>query len=115
MDGLECKRCSAPDTFDDVCDSCDEELSGRVDRLMERAKKAQEKAKALVEDENFDPTDVDGFIDFLGRLKMEWEGYMKLAEIQNRLWFDPQYLEREIEAATNQKWIKKHREMGRDE
>lgn len=47
MDGLECKRCKEPDTFEDLCEDCDAIVYARTDRLIRRSRKAKIEAEEL--------------------------------------------------------------------
>ena len=126
MDGLECKRCQEPDTFEVLCNDCEATVFGRTDRLIARSKRAKEKAEIVcdklgaealraltgLDDEvtdlelfsafnrqEFDgSTSSDKFFLCLQLLKLEdeCEGYAELAEMSCRVPGDDNYLKGQI-------------------
>jgi ribosomal protein L37E len=126
MDGLQCKRCQEPDTFEVLCGECEAAVFGRTDRLIKRSQQAKDKAeevcgklgpmalKALtkLDDEVSEVelfaafkrqefTDSDTVLKYtlclrLLQLEDEREGYAELAEMSARIPFDDKYLEDRI-------------------
>ena len=124
MDGLQCKRCKSPDTFEVLCDDCQKEVFDRTDCLIERSKDSKEKAETyctklgetaikilislgddVTEDELFGafrrrfghwaPEKFSSCLQLI-KLEDEREGYAELAELSCRIFFDENYLEQQI-------------------
>ena len=133
MDGTECKRCKEPDTFDTFCDECDDLIFKRTNKLIARSRNAKNQAdtvckllgfgslhtldefKASTTDQELSEIassikdTTENHKKFLlclrlQRFEEERDGWAELAMMSNRIPFDDDYLQAEIEAATNYKW-----------
>jgi hypothetical protein len=109
IDDTECLRCKEPFAFEVLCDSCDRDTTKRVERLFNRASEAQEKGRRLAKE----PQD-DINLDLVLKCGREWEGYLELAKIQNQIFFNPDYIYKEIEN-TQKMDVLKYDRIGRDE
>jgi len=94
IDGIQCKRCGQADTFDVLCVSCDNETSDRICRFFNLAKAAQEKGQQLSKKPQ-DQIDVERVI----KCGREWEGYMHLAKLQNQMFYDNEFMSKQVEHA----------------
>jgi len=130
MDGTECKRCKEPDTFDTFCDECDDLIFKRTNKLIARSRNAKNNADTVCKLlgigslHTFDefkeshtdqeaseiasgiestPENYKKFLlcSRLTQLIQERDGWAELAMMSNRIPFDDDYLQAEIEAA---KW-----------
>ena len=88
IDGIQCKRCGEADTFDTLCDTCDQETADRVERLFDRATAAQKKGQRLAAE--------DASVERVLKCGREWEGYLNLAKIQNQIYYDTDYIAKQM-------------------
>tara|TARA_R100000808_G_C2153609_1_gene163995 strand:+ start:1854 stop:2201 length:348 start_codon:yes stop_codon:yes gene_type:complete len=114
MDGLECRRCKQPDVFQEVCDECDEKLQARVDKLLANAACVKYMAGVHVERWHEEPESSpapEQALEHINRLESEWSGWIELAEMQNRMWFDEAWWQKQVMDAIEPKG---NRFVGRD-
>tara|TARA_R100000808_G_C2106543_1_gene121973 strand:+ start:139 stop:462 length:324 start_codon:yes stop_codon:yes gene_type:complete len=88
IDGIQCKRCGEADTFDTLCDTCDQETADRVERLFDRAVAAQKKGQKLAAE--------DASVERVLKCGREWQGYLDLAKLQNQMFYDSDYVAKQM-------------------
>ena len=106
IDGIQCKRCGEADTFDTLCDTCDQETANRVERLFYRAAAAQKKGQKLAAE--------DASVERVLKCGREWEGYLDLAKIQNQIFYSESFINQQLAEAVA-KDLRLFGFIGRDE
>jgi len=126
MDGLECKRCKEPDTFEVFCKRCEHVVFSRTNALIARSHEAKKKAEEICEQLGEDAlgtltkladevTDGELYQAFrrdsisepscrakyglcikLFKLEDERLGYAELAEMSCRVPYEDNYIEDEV-------------------